>query len=96
MHAHGYYYNTKLFDDLYYSFIDLGGKLGYQGNFNYRNSFYYDFYFGFASRKASMLTLQETTTNGGYYGASTQTYSEYLQSFNLIQVMLGTKIGFAF
>lgn len=91
-----YYTNSRTFDDLYYTFLDIGGKMGYQYYFSYNDSFYYDFYIGFAYRSAHVNTLQQTDTQGGYYGGSSTTYSEYLQSLGLLHVMLGAKIGFAF
>lgn len=86
--------NSRTFDNLYYSFIDIGGKVGYQYYFLYNERLYYDFYFGFAYRNASVNTLMLTSNNNNGYNSDT--YSEYTQKFGLPQVMMGAKLGLSF
>lgn len=91
------YSTTRAFDNLYYTFLDLGAKVGYQYYFTYRESFYYDFYAGVAYRNAQINTVMQTDTQNNVYGYGiTTTYSEYMQKMALPQFMLGAKIGYSF
>lgn len=85
---------TNQFNSLYYNFLDIGAKGGYQYTFGTSDRMYYDFYVGFAYRNANVMTLL-VTTESGFFGGS-ETYTTFEQSFGLPQAMLGAKIGFAF
>jgi hypothetical protein len=99
-------FNSRSITDLYYTFTDLGFKIGYQlspGDYyssRYRSAwfgnsdnFYYDFYFGAAYRNVNLMTLKKTEVQGY---TNTITYSEFLETFNTFRIMGGVKFGFVF
>lgn len=78
------------FDNLGYSIIDLGGKMGYQVSWRWNDAVYADIYLGAAYRQVNMHTLLKTQTSSDY------TYSEYYQALSMPSFMFGVKIGYAF
>lgn len=91
------------FTDLYYTFFDLGFRMGYQFSPSeyyshvrrYNNDrFCYDIYWGAAYRGVNFNTLMKTETTDP--SGTTVTYSEFLQTFSLFRIMVGVKMGFTF